>query len=545
MRYRVLGASRRRGVARAAVLGVLLLAAGACDDLLDVELKHLLTEGAIEGQGTAELQVTSAIGLFECGSSAFGWVALGHEDVLQSIAGVANTAHVWRDVPVTGTCDTASGTQNWFDQFMGARTLISTDPAKLAPSGKGYLERDGAPAEGVYDKLTDGRYQLGAAGERLAAIAAIYMAATLKHFGEFYCEGAIDGSNPVTPAEFLAMAEAWVGRAQGHITAFGDFALPNAAASSANLAALALRAQIRWANGNLAGADADAAAVLAAAPTFTFWVTRESGEQRRNKTFHAATESRFSGMLGKIDWWNPAQRAPNPATGQLWTNPIPFTGYIFLGIGSEGQTFEPGTIGTTNQALTWAEEQRAAGAPVPRANGAVSDTRTPHAYGNVQGPGQHENPTYYSNDSADEPIVSWRELTLIRAEYAWSQGQYATAIGFINTLRTFHSLPEISGAYLASLLIDGVAVRSVILEERRRELYSQGGRYWSTKIQNVDLLWFPRRQGQTPGQGYVMQGGVRLAWATDEYSLNPAFAALGDITAVRGTFCDPTERPTF
>jgi hypothetical protein len=59
------------------------------------------------------------------------------------------------------------------------------------------------------------------------------------------------------------------------------------------------------------------------------------------------------------------------------------------------------------------------------------------------------------------------------------------------------------------------------------------------------MLWFPRRQGQTPGAGYNIQGGVRLAFPNDEYTTNPNFTALGDVTAVRGSFCDPAEAPQF
>ena len=93
---------------KALVLGVSVGVLSACDDLLDAEIPHLLTDDAISGPGSAELQVTSAIALFECGISGFGWVALGHEDVMESVAGVANTAHVWRAAPVSGTCDTSS-----------------------------------------------------------------------------------------------------------------------------------------------------------------------------------------------------------------------------------------------------------------------------------------------------------------------------------------------------------------------------------------------------------------------------------------------------
>lgn len=527
--------------ARAGALG-LSLTTVACDDLLEVELTHLLTDEALSGQATAQLQVTSAIALFECGSSTFSWIALGHEDVLTSIAGVTNTSHVYRDTPVAGTCDTTSGAQAWFDQFQGARMLLSTDPALLTPAGKtptaqGYLGRGPDEHAGVYDKLNNGSYNLDAGeNDRLSAIAAIYMGAVMSHYGQFYCEGAIDGSEPYTPDDFLDLADQWLGRAQTHVTAFGDFGLPNGAASSAQNALIALRAVNNWANGDLAAADADAAAVLTDDDEFTFWVTREGGEQRRNKIRHAATESRYSGMLGPINFWSVGDRT-NPVTGLPWPDPIPFTGYIFLGIGPEGETLAAG-----NTPVTYAA--RVGGAVVPHADGSVQDTRVTHAYGTVQGPGSWENPTYYANDAEDEPYVSWRELTLIRAEYAHSTNDLQGAIDFVNGLRVFHGLQEIEGAYETALLGDADAVRAMLLEERRRELYSQSARYWSTKIQNVDMLWFPRRSGQSP-TGYVLQGGVRMPFPADEYELNPNFAALGDLTDVRGTFCDPNEAPVF
>ena len=134
-----------------------------------------------------------------------------------------------------------------------------------------------------------------------------------------------------------------------------------------------------------------------------------------------------------------------------------------------------------------------------------------------------------------------------RAEYAHSQGEHATAIGFVNALRMFHGLPQISGAFLASLTDgtnDAAQVRAVILEEKRRELFSQQARYWSTKIRNADTLWFPHRQGQTT-TGFALFGGVRLAFPPDEYTLNPNFAALGHIDTVRGSFCDSAEAPVF
>jgi len=84
----------------------------------------------------------------------------------------------------------------------------------------------------------------------------------------------------------------------------------------------------------------------------------------------------------------------------------------------------------------------------------------------------------------------------------------------------------------------------MILEERRRALFAEGGRYWSTKIRNTDVLWFPRAEGITSQQGYSLQGGVRLALPTEEYLTNPYLVARGGL-AVRGTGCDPVEAPVF
>src|SRR5690606_22943084 len=102
----------------------------------------------------------------------------------------------------------------------------------------------------------------------------------------------------------------------------------------------------------------------------------------------------------------------------------------------------------------------------------------------------------------DVPYMSWEELRLIQADFALQQGALTEAIDQVNAIRSANGLPTISGAYLGSIQGDSEAVRAVLLEERRREFYAEGGRYWSTKIQNTDMLWFPRAEGQTPFQGY-------------------------------------------
>ncbi|MGE0160928.1 MAG: RagB/SusD family nutrient uptake outer membrane protein [Gemmatimonadales bacterium] len=516
------------------------LALGACDSLLEVELPHLLTQTAIKDISTAEIQVNSAIALFECGYSADGVTALGHEGYMESIAGVFGGGYGYTVNAAGGTCDSSSTSVAWFDQMMGSRAMLVTQPSRLVPTAKGTVTSEFPVGKGVYDRIQD---EWGVAnvrnGERLSAIAAMYVAMNLTHFGEFLCELALDGSDLMTPPEVLALAETWVGTAQTHITNNGDFAMPFGVAPSAANLALAIRARARWADRDYAGAAADAAAVLGADPDFRAVITREAGTTRRNKIFHHSTDVGFGQLLGVHDWWVPSSRRPNPATGQLWPNPIPFTGAIFLSIMPDGRTLEAGNV-----PVRWAQEQRnSSGSPVSLGNGSVPDTRLPTTYKGIQGPGLHELPDVYASDDDDIPYMTWEELTLIRADRELELGAPANltnAIGYVNAIRTTKGLPTVAGAYLTTLTDgtnDAAEVRALLFEERRRELFAEAGRFWSTKIQNTDIAWFPRAEGQTPFQRYNWQGGVRQIMPADEYEQNPYFIDRGG-RASRGTGCE-------
>ena len=521
---------------RVAALGLLLGALSACDGLLEVDIPHILTDAALEGPATAEVQVNSLIAQVECGSSTFAYIALGHEDVLASVAGIGGNNALYRSTPDTGGgCDTNSANGNWFDQFMSARASGSRDPAlfPLAPQADG-------DSRGVYDRIQGDPDWAGidaAFGERLSAIAALYITAALTHFGEFYCEMGFDGSEPFAPDATLAMAQQWADRALSHMPS--DFAMPFGISTSARDMAVALRARIKWAQGDLAGADTDAATITQG---WTAWITRESGEQRRNKIFHAAQSVSFAAMVGKIDWWDSAVRSANPATGSKWPATIPFTGYIFLGIGPDGET-----VDAAGYPMVWAEEIRDTDTanfdvPIPLGNGAIQDPRVTHDIKSVQGPGRFEVLTKYAAEGDDIPLVGWKEMVLIQAEYDWSIGALAAAIAHVNTIRAATSALPIKGAYETTLLASASHVRNVILEERRRALFAEGARYWSTKIQNTDLLWFPRAEGQTTFQAYPLGGGVRLEFVTDEYTNNELWVAVGG-EDLKGTVCAADEAP--
>jgi hypothetical protein len=68
------------------------------------------------------------------------------------------------------------------------------------------------------------------------------------------------------------------------------------------------------------------------------------------------------------------------------------------------------------------------------------------------------------------------------------------------------------------------------------------GRFLLTKIKNVDILWFPRAQGQTAGAGRALGGGVRFHMPDSEFQYNTNLN--GDLT-LRGTKCAQHERPVI
>lgn len=513
----------RRGKSWLVLLVASVSVLSACNDAGPTEPKGTLAAAGAE--------VDSAIGFFECSYSTFCMMALGEEDVVQSVAGIFQHAHVYDPVPSAGKCGQELESVAWLDGMRKSRRLLSDDPRRLVPTANGE-------GMGVYDRL-QALPSVSGERERLSAIAAIYVAAALAHLGEFLCEASIDGSELLGPTRLLDLAEEWitgssrVSGALGHIDAYGDFALPGGISNSARRMALALRSRIRWANRDLEGAAKDATIVLATDPGFTAWVTRdEDGLARMNHTYEVVTGYGFSFLLGVNDWWNPEIRPPNPVTGEPWPDPVPFTGYLFLGILPDGRT-----LGDRNLPIRWAEEERdSGGEPIPLDNGALPDTRIPHRSKAISAPLLPEVPARYSSRADDIPFITWEELRLIQADRALERDDHRGVIDRVNLLRVAHDLPTISGQWEALLLSDRDAVRRMLLEERRRELFSEGGRFWSTKIQNTDVLWFPRGEGNTPHHGYPLRGAVRQTYLQSEYVENPHFVARGGLEA-RGMGC--------
>ena len=135
----------------------------------------------------------------------------------------------------------------------------------------------------------------------------------------------------------------------------------------------------------------------------------------------------------------------------------------------------------------------------------------------------------YTSLNQNIPLVNWQEMRLIEAEL----GTGAEAIAAVNKLRDAASLPIVTYADPAN----ATEIRDMILEERRRALFGEG-RFWSTKIRNTDLLWFPRATGVALFSGVDYLGGIRFIMSDAEFDRNP-----NTTDADRGTLCDADQRP--
>ena len=455
-----------------------------------------LTDEVLIDPAGVDAQIDGAIGLFECGYSSWTVVASGMADVWDPLNGVIQVIAYYSPRARTGGCDrNVNNDFSYYDQFTTSY----------------------AQAVGTYDRLTnlwddndvDDR-------EQKQALMALYAAAVLDIYGEHWCEMAVDAGPLMTPDETLALGETWIATALGHINnqPGGDFAVANGVATSAKTMAYGLRARMRWAKNDAAGALADA---LLVPMGFTAWIIRETALQRRNRQ-NFMSDSPLVFLYDDVNtYWT---GAPNPVTGQAWPSPIPFTGYTDLGILPDGRA-----VWDTGLPIRTAGVSRM----TPAEDAAVPDTRV-GTVGVVTGQsGVRQNPTKYPNADDNQPLVGWQEMWLLRAELEGGQA----AIDRVNELRDFHSLPNVTYADPA----DAAEIRLMIIEERRRQLFLKG-RFYATKIRNTDLLWFPRNQGQTPLLGFPHQGGIRLLMPTNEYDLNPNFADTDEATG-----CDQFERP--
>ena len=483
-------------VARGAILVASLGILAGCDleSLLEVSAPDVITAESLEDPGAAQLMVNSIVAQFECGYSGFTYEEMGKSDTLDRVNGAGvSGSETYRLDTTTGACPESPAGYSYYTQFQLTRRIAFRQHELLS---------------GWTNAQVPNR-------ERLQATTSFYGAAALAQLGEFFCEMAFDGGELMTRDETLAIAEEWATQAIDEITAIGDFGGPNNATRSTTVGMLngayGLRARIRGARGEAhwAGALSDAARIPQG---YTFFVTRETAPSRWNKAYHAGTSVGVAFVLGPIAHWDgPA----NPVTGQEWPNPIPFTGYLNLGILPDGRA-----IGDDMYPITTTANPTA-----------VADTRVKTINRTLQGAGSRPVPNKFTADPDDHPLVSWNDMYLIRAEIEGGQA----AINRVNEIRTVRGLPLVTYASAGN----ADQIENMIIEERRRDLWIEG-RFWGTKIQNTDKFWFPRAIGESLLNSFKYEGGVTLIMPIAEYDLNTNFGR-----EARATGCPDSMKPTL
>ncbi len=492
---------------------VALVAMTGCNKLLEVNLPSAIAKEDVDVPTSSQLRVNSVLAQFECAYSSFTLASGGYEDNFERYTGVAGLYSEYQSTPTTASCDTDTYSYAWLYPLLTVR-LQGYDSYSAITGYAGVANKD-----------------------KLLAEISLYTAISLEVFGEHMCDftistyddaaGTVDYGDPMTPLQTLAVADGWIDSTFNHITAAGgDFGIKvtqGTITSSIQTMAYGIRARILLAAGDTAGAAAAAANVP---NDFMAYVLREDGEKRRNMVSSmqgGGGGTQAAGFLqGAIrlktssNGYGVSSLGTNPANGDAqWPDSIPFTGYLNLAIDSEGRAV------------------MSDGYPITTLNtaGATADSRITYEIGNTAG-GLDNIPTKYPNLADDMPLVNWREMRLIEAADA---GPSPAGVAFVNEIRTADGLPTITGGYATTLASDATEYRYMLIEETRRALWLEG-RFWSTKTENTDLLWFPRFDGNwiNSASQYVLYGGVRVLMSNDEYNLNPKFTGgLAD----RGTGC--------
>ena len=479
---------RRAGLAAALVFGL-----AGCESLMEVNLPSQLSDEALQDPAGATTQINTIIAQFEDAWDFQVYRAFGREE----------GGEVYLCGPM---CDVSE--------------YITANPhfVQMAKS-----LRFGRELWGKLDKeWTVAQVPLRS---RYLAISSLYQGAVLGWAGTTLCEVTIDGGKLQAPGAILDQADVMLTRALTEIAANpgGDFAVPYGIATSAKQMAYGLRAQVRWFKGDLQAAKADAEQVQQG---FVAWNTREAGN-RLNKGWTSGSGGGFQEVYDPVDWW----KGPNnPVTNQPWPAVIPFTGYTYLGIAPDGRAISDGgnPIRTRGNPPPFGATP---GSLVGVTTGAVLDTRVKHTtLGVIQGKqAGGEVASKYDQEGSDEPLVNWKEMVLIRAEAVGGQG----AIDLVNTLRDFDKLPRVTYAAAGN----AQQIRYMILEEKRRVLYNEG-RFFYTKLRNMDVLWFPRNVGATRARQRPWKGGIRYTMPVNEYVANENLR-----TSDLATQCAPNERP--
>ena len=435
---------------RTATIAALVVGVTACESMLDVELPGNLTEEDLYQPESAEILVSSFIADFECAFSMYAATMSGAEDATWKTSGYFTVSTEYQTQrPAGGACTTNSdvGT-DWFQGFQKSRLL----------------------AETAYEYLSTWTDAEVPNREVLQATAAVYAGLFYAHLGEVYCEFALPGEPLMTPTDMLEAAEAWLTTALG-IMGTDDFSVVST--SSLKQFALLVRARVRLAMADLAGAAADADLIQ---PDFVAYVTRDASVRPR---------------------WNAVHQAFNATRWRSFAGPVWWYGH------AETQLVSAGYLNLTVDETTG----------MPTVDSGVTDPRVPLTFtGQFAQDGVTDQYTTekYTGLGDNQRLATWAEAQYILAEIEGGQ----QAVARINAVRAGHGLPDFVSA-------DDDEIYSVLIEERRREFFLEG-RHHADKLRFG--LWFPRGRGWNHKQ---VRYGLEycLLMPENAYELNEAITA--------------------
>lgn len=364
------------------MLGTAVLALGACEGILDVDLPGQLVEEDVFTPDNAELLVSSAIADFECSYSMMSatLTTMGEE----TWAGTGSTfggAHgdYDTDSPGGGHCpDNDNVGTSWWHGYERARLFAETAYEKLDTEWTDVENRD-----------------------RLMATSAVYAGLVYDFVGSTFCEYAYEGEAIVMPSEVLRRGEEHLTNAI-QIMGSGDYTI--ATTSSLKQLAYLVRARIRRTLGDDAGAASDASMIQ---PGFVAWVTRDGSERGRwNEVYYLQLGFRYRTVAGPKWWWGVDE--DRLVSAGMWD-------------------------------LTIAEDgtgRHTVGDGVPDVRVPETNLGTPILDGFTPFHRQDK----YTAISDWHRMASWQEAQLILAEVEGGQ----SAVNRINAIRDVHALPHFS-----------------------------------------------------------------------------------------------------
>ncbi len=399
-----------------------LLAACSIDDILKVDLPGVVEAEDIGDPALAQVLADGVVGDLECAWDNYSAGAAHHSD---------------ERIPTSGNLNL----QEWGARKMSKASFSGGFLATSTCSGTPYgiyttLHTARFQAEDVFDRLET--YDLADVPNKvdLQGIVRAFGAYALVALGEGFCSMAIDGGAELTPAAVFAVARDKFTEAITIATGTGNTGIVNMAHVG--------RARMLIGLQDWAAASAEAALVPAG-----FAENADRGTESGRRYNHI-----FEWTNGDNDFSKNASVADDYKFMTIRADGTPAANCDALGVspspkcdGPEGAALLPGEVKD------------------PRVNvitvGAQAfDFTTTH---------------YFVDDknrsrSAPQPIASYKEARLYIAEAEAQLGNLAAAITEINNMRDAASLPNWNPAAPTQ-----AEVITMVLEERKRELFQEGG----------------------------------------------------------------------